>query len=71
MIRATWILLFWIVAAVFVAALPQILDLASPVASLALRITVILAAALGYMRAGRGPASLKQRRVAARRTTSR
>lgn len=58
MIRAVWMLLFWIVAAVLVSALPQMLDAPGPFAAAGVKAAVIAAVAFGYVRVCGGPASL-------------
>lgn len=58
MIRAAWMLLFWIVAAVLVVTLPPAFGLTSPIATMAAKMVIILSVASAYVRVSRHPASL-------------
>ena len=58
MIRAAWMLLFWIVAAVLVVTLPTALGLTSPVVALGAKVAIIVAVACAYVKVSRHPASL-------------
>jgi hypothetical protein len=57
-------LLFWILAALFVVVLPHLFGLASPFATATLKVMAIVLAGCGYMKADRGAASIDRALIA-------